>query len=108
MFVVGIVGVLLIIASTFLYETRLRDSNTIIAEIESENRELASRLGDIQAAIDSIGIGLAGSSDAAGGIADGIDGVIAGLDESIRILGELVSLIEQIEKIISAGTIEIP
>ena len=95
---------MLIGAGIFFLATRgQRESGRIVQELQAENRELKERLGSIQAAVDSVGAGIASSAIEVGDIADGIGSVIAGLDDSVRILGELSALFDRITEILASG-----
>lgn len=100
--------IILLIVGILSYQAAIRDSREIINGIEAENNELKNRLGDIQAAVDSLGAELAGSAESAGNIANGIGSVISGLDDSIRILGDLIEFVGGIEEILNGGTPESP
>jgi hypothetical protein len=86
----------------------IRDYRDTISRMETENRELADRLGRVQTAVDSVGKSIAGSAVEAGSIADGISGVIEGIGDGIRILDELIRFLGDIEEIVSFPGTEIP
>ena len=98
-----VVGMLIGAGIVYLATRGNGESERIIQELQAENRELEERLGEIQAAVDSVGAGIESAATEAGTIADGISGVIGGLDDSIKLLEELTALFGRIEAILASG-----
>lgn len=81
----------------------IRDSHRTIERMESTNRELESQLGDVQAAVDSVGTNLEGASETVGGVADEVSDVVGGLDDSIRTLEQLIDFFGRVERILASA-----